>query len=286
MRPVHQSGLGLVACVCLCCTVQPLLAATAVSPQLNGDWTGSASGNTYHHQDSSSTSPLVEPAKATATATIVQAGNDLTIAMQITPTGEAAFAISFAGKAGDFAFWGRGSFIDSGGTVEEVFASGHFTAKGNKIVGNMLFGGNDITYVGYSLTKTTTAALTRADRALGLISVTASNSTDPPFNVAGKASGKTYTFATNAKAAKYSAAVTGAFVPATSTASFTFAAADGTQTFDTMYGDAEKASAFLGQGGSENIIMFLKTSTSSGSGTGWIFGDTRMVEFKISAKKQ
>jgi hypothetical protein len=276
------------ACVCLCSLALPLSAATAVSPKLGGTWAGSASGRNYRdNNNSNDTSPLVSPAAAAVTATVTQTGTDLIVDMMITPSDGGPFPMTLTGKIGDFAFWAQGTFTDTDGTAEQAFMSGHFTAKGTKLTGEMVIaGGNNITQVTYKMTRTSAAALSRAMQAFAPADAKAQQSTDPPFNVIGKASGSTYTYATSAKAVKYTASVTGTFVPAANSATLTLTTASGAQTFELSYMDTDYALAMTGQSGSDRMVVFLKTGQNSGSGTAWIYDDTRMIEVKVTAKQQ
>lgn len=277
------------AIAALCYGCPHLFAASHVSPNLSGTWAGTARGSDYHENDNSGTSgtpqPTVTPASGNFTATFTHVGDDLTINAQAQTDG-GAVSFTLTGKAGDFALWATGTQM-SDSHVDQIFMSGRFAPKGDKLIGKMLFfhSGN-ITFVSYSFKKTASAATApRAVFTADTSNAGARESTDPPFNVGGKVSGKVYTFGTNGKGGSYKADVSGTIAPALGTATLNFADGVGL-TFHTSEVDADKYLVFSGTSGSENLMMFGKSSSSAASGTGWIFGATRLVEFKFNIKKQ
>jgi len=261
-------------------------AATLVSPNLTGTWTGTAKGNDYHEQNGSmDTTPSVEKVSGTFNCTFTHIGDDLTVIAQV-QGGSDSFSMTLTGKAGDFALWATGTNLTSDGITDQVFMSGHFAPKGDKLIGTMLFfhTGN-FTNIAYTFKKSPGAALTRAALVADIGAAASRDNTDPPFNITGKATGKFYNFGTNAKAGSYKATLTGNIAPVDHTATFNFADGVGLS-FTATENDANKFLLFSGAGGSENIILVGKSGNSSATGTGWIYGATRVVEFKFSIKKQ
>ena len=261
-------------------------AATLVSPNLTGTWTGTAKGNDYHeHNDPMDTTPAVEKVSGTFNCTFAHVGDDLTVNAQV-QGGSESFSMTLTGKAGDFALWATGTNLTSDGITDSVFMSGHFAPKGDKLIGNFIFShSGNITYISYTFKKSAGAALTRSAIVPDTASAASRDNTDPPFNITGKATGKFYNFGTNAKAGSYKAIMSGMITPIDHTATLNFADGVGLS-FSTTENNADKFLTLSGTGGSESIVLFGKSGNTSATGTGWIYGATRVVEFKFSIKKQ
>jgi hypothetical protein len=262
----------------------------ADSPNLSGTWSGSAKGFSYSkNMDSSGgTTSKTQPVGGAFAGTIVQTGSDLSIDAIITPSSSGAggpFEIVLLGKAGDFAAWATGVDTHNADTTEQVFLSGHFTAKGDKLVGAIIFyHSHDVTQLAYSLKKTGGLPKSAAGAAPEFAEAAAARAgTDAPFKVTGSANGKSYTFSSNASVT-YKATVSGMIDPSAATVSMTF----GDHTYTGFSTDADNSVLMALSDGSENVILFLKTpkNGNSASGNGWIYSSTRMVDMKVAIKKQ
>ncbi|HEY3324384.1 MAG TPA: hypothetical protein VGP72_28290 [Planctomycetota bacterium] len=266
------------------------LSATSVSPNISGTWTGSAAGRGYKvevDQNGNQTN-MVETVSATLSVNAVQSGTDLTLDVQVTTANDGTNLVTFTGKAGDFALWATAVQTNQDST-EQIFLSGIYASRGDKITGTIvIYKDQHAAQLSFKLTKSVAKLSRAAGAARAAQSIpTATSRQDGPFNVAGKVSGSSYTLATNAKAAKYSGTMTGAF--ADTSATLTVTAADGTLTYDVTQTGTDGAIVLFGSGGlggSESFVAFLKTSNNAGVGTAWVFSQTRLVQVKLTAKKQ
>ena len=286
---------AIIGCMAIGVWVPQAGAATAVSPNISGNWLGTAAGTSYSEQDnstggtmaratSSGTILKAERASASVAATLVQTGNDLAIDAMLQTQSNSTISLHLTGKAGDFALWAAGVDVQADHT-DQVFLAGQFDSKSKKIVANMVFYHNrDVTSVVVSLKRSPSTTLSRATAGEDGAGEAAGRADDElPFTVAGSAVGKSFTFSTNAKAAKFKSTLSGAFAPAQKTAVITFASNG--EIYSVTETNGGKGLVLSGTSGSDNILLFGTSGKSSAAGTGWIYSDTQLAIFKWNVKK-
>lgn len=269
-----------------------LFCGSAYCGDITGEWFGTIKGTSYHKDDNSGgtdqtgdtgSSNRVERISATVTAKILATGSGLVIDTEIV-TPEDKITFNFNGNVGNLAYWAQGVRQRDDG-VETAFMSGHFTAKADKIVGSLVtYTNREVNITTYSLKKksTATAKILRADLTTPQ---TKEGDSDAPFKVVGTAQGKIFQLTGTSKAAAFKGTITGDLTPATKTATFKFSDGVTEESFDVQQFEGGKAVVFTGMSTTETIFLPGPVGKESASGTGWVFGPSRMAEFKFKIQK-